>query len=519
MTFVVTENCIKCKYTDCVDVCPVDCFREGDDMLVIDPDECIDCWLCESECPANAIFQEDDVPHDQKCFIHLNAELAKVWPPITEIKKPSDPVDQWNGVAGKLKFLSVDLGTEMLEEIRYIRSDSLSTSDIENGLHHTNLKIRLASYLQCDETMFIAHLETCLQDPSPEIRSLASQKTLLSEGHITTLFADSDAGVRASIAEQPILTDAQLEQGLSDSSPVVRKAFYLRENNNTSLFERALSDPDECVRISVINRNEFTPTEAQFIRSLYSKFNGEVAAMLSKVTIPFLESIITIRDTSLRALAVRAMLEKHGNDLSPDKVDRIIADPSVRVRATLAANESFRLSTQQVETLLEDASPTVRATTAKRSDITPTELQIKNGLGDNSPQVRDAFFRFSRKATPDVQHWFQEYLSGDNQIIMQDPCEDKVGELLKAILSYPTWTKQKHKLSCDLHDLVEKEGYLIYKTDQRSHLARSITGQSFLYQVPNSQKGNLKVFRGKRIRILSLGSGPYSSAIMAAKEI
>jgi ferredoxin len=66
MTYVVTESCIKCKYTDCVDVCPVDCFREGPNMLVIDPDECIDCTLCVAECPVEAIFAEDDVPDSQK---------------------------------------------------------------------------------------------------------------------------------------------------------------------------------------------------------------------------------------------------------------------------------------------------------------------------------------------------------------------------------------------------------------------------------------------------------------------
>ena len=77
MTYVVTESCVKCKYTDCVDVCPVDCFREGPNMLVIDPDECIDCTLCVAECPVEAIFAEDDVPGDQKDFIGLNAELSQ----------------------------------------------------------------------------------------------------------------------------------------------------------------------------------------------------------------------------------------------------------------------------------------------------------------------------------------------------------------------------------------------------------------------------------------------------------
>ncbi|CAL1240310.1 ferredoxin FdxA [Candidatus Methylocalor cossyra] len=105
MTFVVTENCIKCKYTDCVDVCPVDCFHEGPNFLVIDPDECIDCTLCEPECPANAIFSEDEVPENQKQFIQLNAELAKIWPSITEVKPALEDADEWNGKPDKLQYL------------------------------------------------------------------------------------------------------------------------------------------------------------------------------------------------------------------------------------------------------------------------------------------------------------------------------------------------------------------------------------------------------------------------------
>src|SRR5665213_2370473 len=88
MTYVVTESCIRCKYTDCVDVCPVDCFREGPNFLVIDPDECIDCTLCVAECPVEAIFAEDDVPADQADFTALNAELSKVWKPLVERKPP-----------------------------------------------------------------------------------------------------------------------------------------------------------------------------------------------------------------------------------------------------------------------------------------------------------------------------------------------------------------------------------------------------------------------------------------------
>ena len=105
MTFVVTENCIKCKYTDCVEVCPVDCFHEGPNFLVIDPDECIDCTLCEPECPIDAIVSEDDLPDDQQQFLQLNAELSREWPVITEKKDGPPDAKEWENKPGKLALL------------------------------------------------------------------------------------------------------------------------------------------------------------------------------------------------------------------------------------------------------------------------------------------------------------------------------------------------------------------------------------------------------------------------------
>ncbi len=105
MTFVVTESCIKCKYTDCVEVCPVDCFHVGPNFLVIDPDECIDCTLCEPECPVEAIFYEEELPAGQESFKAINAELAKKWPVLAEkIAAPADAKD-WEGKPGKRDLL------------------------------------------------------------------------------------------------------------------------------------------------------------------------------------------------------------------------------------------------------------------------------------------------------------------------------------------------------------------------------------------------------------------------------
>jgi ferredoxin len=105
MAFVVTDNCIQCKYTDCVAVCPVDAFHEGPNFLAINPEVCISCDLCPPECPANAIFDEADIPSGQQHFIELNGELAKQWPVITDVIAPLPEADKFDGMPDKLHLL------------------------------------------------------------------------------------------------------------------------------------------------------------------------------------------------------------------------------------------------------------------------------------------------------------------------------------------------------------------------------------------------------------------------------
>lgn len=105
MTFVVTDACIKCKYTDCVEVCPTEAFREGPNFLAIEPVDCIDCTLCVPECPVGAIYADNDVPGDMREFVALNLTLAARWPVIVRRKPPLPDADRWAKINGKLPLL------------------------------------------------------------------------------------------------------------------------------------------------------------------------------------------------------------------------------------------------------------------------------------------------------------------------------------------------------------------------------------------------------------------------------
>ena len=112
MTYIVKDECIKCKLTDCVEVCPVDCFYEGENMLVINPDECIDCGVCEPECPADAIVPDTDMNDELQYWLDFNTKYSQEWPNITEKIDPLPDADDWNGKDGKKDLVSTQPGPE-----------------------------------------------------------------------------------------------------------------------------------------------------------------------------------------------------------------------------------------------------------------------------------------------------------------------------------------------------------------------------------------------------------------------
>lgn len=105
MTYIVAEPCIRCKYTDCVEVCPVDCFHEGPNFLVIDPAVCIDCSLCVDECPVGAIFEESELPAEYAQYKELNVELSTLWPVIVARSEPAAEADKWAEIKEKFEYL------------------------------------------------------------------------------------------------------------------------------------------------------------------------------------------------------------------------------------------------------------------------------------------------------------------------------------------------------------------------------------------------------------------------------
>ena len=112
MAYVVTEQCIRCKFMDCIKPCPVDCFYEGPDFLVINPDECIDCSVCVTECPVNAIVQDKDLPTDQREFLEINRQLSQIWPPADASSPLLPEREQWRDVPMKRRFLQTELSAE-----------------------------------------------------------------------------------------------------------------------------------------------------------------------------------------------------------------------------------------------------------------------------------------------------------------------------------------------------------------------------------------------------------------------
>lgn len=347
MTHVVTENCINCKHTDCVDVCPVDCFRQAPLMLVIDPNECIDCAVCIPECPVNAIMAEEDVPAEQSWMIELNRYMSYGSAAITRRTPPLPGANIWKNVSGKGLLFEASLRSRNPADVEeksaaymdLVGAKALTSNEVVQALASQDPMVRLLVAMRDDFQMDPERLRNGLADPDEAVRRHYIQKCHAELGHaeIDRLIRDPSAKVREDVVRLKVaaLTAAQREL--------------------------ALTDPVEQIRMSVIEDASFIPTEHQFFRSVEQGSWLETRAMLSKLT----------------------------KDLAPIAMRH----SSVRCRIAGYSLQSISLTRQQTQSGLSDPDVEVRLAVAKRSDFVPTPQQVIDAVESGKSELIRAICR------------------------------------------------------------------------------------------------------------------------------
>jgi ferredoxin len=356
MTFVVTENCIRCKSMECVKVCPVDCFHEAPLMLVIDPDECIGCTLCEPECPTEAIFSADELPDHQKGFLQINQHLSKLFPVVTEEHETFTDAASWKDVRGKAALLglesaevSAEKGTAALDKYEKLFSDPIRTeSEWAARLTDPNPLVRLAVTTRNDFALTPARLSAGLQDADEYVR-----------------YRYVSLGVEK-------LTPMQVESLIKDPSRLVRKQMVEKcaDRFTPAQIDRILGDSDASVRVSLIESPTFRPSVEQF-RQIYS--SGSPTEQI-------------------------AVLERIHADIQPLLLDH----PDRRVRASAFARKGIKLNPQQIEAGLADPSGDVVYSVVSRSDVKITAQQFIDLLGRSDPRITYAACQRSDGANVDA---------------------------------------------------------------------------------------------------------------------
>jgi ferredoxin len=382
MAFVITENCIKCKFTDCVDVCPVDCFHEGPDFLVIDPDECIDCTLCEPECPANAIFAEDELPEGQEQFISLNAELSKQWPVITEVKYPLADADYWNGKNGKIYYLGINVTEEELQlglidpladaRVRSIKLvNKLTNFQIEAAINDSAFEVRLALVNRHDSILHALQIEGALTDPVTEVQLACLQR--------------GDC----------LLTAEQFSRGLKSIDANTRLA-YLNRNEyklTSKQIESALNDPEPSIRYAMVSKNGFNPTADQIERCL-NDISSEVRRVVAERT-DFILNAIQIEHglTDLDSNVQMAFLKREDIEFTLEQFDRGLKSDVYQVKDFFEKMLCDNRNVSFQKHALTNEDHAVRQMVVNHFAQKFTQKQINTGLFDPHSWVRIAYVK------------------------------------------------------------------------------------------------------------------------------
>jgi ferredoxin len=315
---------------ECVKVCPVDCFHEAPLMLVIDPDECIDCTLCEPECPTEAIVSEEELPEDQKAFLKINAQLSKLFPVVTEQHETFPDARNWRDVRGKAALLGFDGGEFNPQESKTTldKYESLLSSPIGSEREWT----------------------ARLSDPNPLVRLAVTTREdfVLTQARLEAGLKDRDEHVRRRYVALRMdkLTPAQVDALLGDPSPAVRRETVDRTVSRLTpvQIDRILGDADESCRLTLYRKEAFRPTLEQFNR-------------------------ITGTDSAVAKLIV---LQRIHDQIQPLLFDH----PDDRVRKAAFAKRNIKLTRQQANAGLADPSADVVYEVVSRSDVKVTPAQF-----------------------------------------------------------------------------------------------------------------------------------------------
>lgn len=589
MTHVVTENCIKCKFTDCVDVCPVDCFKETPYMLVIDPDECIDCGVCIPECPTNSIFHEEDVPNGQEQFIQLNRIMTPEGRSITRSIKPFPDADFWNGVSGKASFLiSKELNSKSKSSpsalyVNLMTAPKLSDKDWEDSLNSSDPKARFLAASRQDFVLDSTRLSAGIRDVNEQIRLLYIKLggNKIQESDVELLLNDSSKSVQLAILNDPeiCLTDRQfydfLEcadtdlisatlkkisadrvlQLLNHPSAMVRSCAYRCELAplTAEQIEEGLKDPSAEVRHAIVERADFSPSPSQFTSLLEDnsdaywiywiclKASEECIEKVLKERNPgiiaklIVNSNLLSSEQKIDALSINdeqlslTILNDFGRKISKNAVEvglrsesqnvrlrtvelrgvkklsvlqisQCLKDPFDKIRSLVAC--SAPLSKEQIELACRDPSKLVRLAIVQRKDFIPSLKQFKRALKDKCSEVKRGFI---------------DRFQNINETIIPVTHRGITG-VLNDLASISTWTKEKYQLQSELLSLIEELGYFRFSVDARDAWVTRF-GEHRIIDVPINQRGSLKDMRGKKVHLICIGSGRYSTIYLAAKPI
>lgn len=596
-------------------------------MLVIDPDECIDCAVCIPECPVNAIYAEEDVPSAQSNLISINQQLAFGATAITRRKIPLASAETWKDIPGKAMLLESDSsnlvrGNLSAQAARYqdlAKSASLTPAEWDSTLKNSDPVIRLIVASRPDFKLDNARLDDGLRDANDAIRQLYVRKgnDLISEALIDNLLVDSSKIVRLEVVKSHAkkFTSKQFDIALNDQheevrlaviqnpqfspskkqllkvlstesrfeiqamlgrlneklamvalkhpSSSVRSSAYRFESLKLSKeqIEEGLNDSDLTVKMAVIQRHDFKPTQPQFETIVKLSDPNLLEAISRKSTAHCLLNFLDLFDEATCALII-----KFAKEIPADLIDRCLADtryPIVlsalkkigrkltqrqlgiclrsnnhqvrseaiahygverlppkfvidclrdsheKIRAIVAGSPAIELDETQLEALLVDRSLRVRFVVASRSDFSPSVLQYSRGKSDKSVRIRELYsdrFRLSKGQV--VDKYKQEAHASTAEL----------HKLLNEISKLNTWTTRKYQLKDDLHSLLDLMKYTQFKVDGRNAWLSQF-GEHKIIDVPQDKRGHLQSMRGKKAHLICLGHGRYSTILFAAKAV